>query len=61
MSKRERDVLGYLPGYLQEERYGEVGADDARRQLEQLQKTTDRFVGEVDRVGLVKEQEVLEV
>ena len=44
-----------------EERDGEVGADDARRQLEQLQKTTDRFVGEVDRVGLVKEQEVLEV
>jgi ribosome recycling factor len=44
-----------------EERDGEVGADEARRQLDQLQRTTDRFVGEVDRVGLVKEQEVLEV
>jgi ribosome recycling factor len=44
-----------------EERDGEVGADEAHRQLEALQKTTDRFVGEVDRVGLVKEQEVLEV
>jgi ribosome recycling factor len=44
-----------------EERDGEVGADDARRQLETLQKTTDRFIGEVDRLGQVKEQEVLEV
>ncbi len=44
-----------------EERDGEVGADEARRQLETLQKTTDRYVGEVDRLGQVKEQEVLEV
>ena len=44
-----------------EERDGEVGADEARRQLDLLQRTTDRFVGEVDRVGQVKEQEVLEV
>jgi ribosome recycling factor len=44
-----------------EERDGEVGADDARRQLDALQRTTDRWVGEVDRLGQVKEQEVLEV
>ena len=44
-----------------EERDGEVGADEAHRQLEALQRTTDRFVGEVDRVGQDKEQEVLEV
>jgi ribosome recycling factor len=44
-----------------EERDGEVGADDARRQLEHLQRLTDRFVGDVDRLGGVKEQEVLEV
>jgi ribosome recycling factor len=44
-----------------EEKDGSVGADDARRQLEALQKTTDRFTGEVDRLGGVKEQEVLEV
>jgi ribosome recycling factor len=44
-----------------EERDGDVGADDARRQLEALQRTTDRWVGEVDRLGQVKEQEVLEV
>jgi ribosome recycling factor len=44
-----------------EERDGEVGADESHRQLEALQKTTDRFVAEVDRLGSVKEQEVLEV
>jgi ribosome recycling factor len=53
-----RDVADELK---KEERDGEVGSDDARRQLEALQKTTDRFVGEVDRLGGVKEQEVLEV
>jgi ribosome recycling factor len=44
-----------------EERDGSVGTDDARRQLDQLQKTTDRWIGEVDRVGAAKEQEVMEV
>jgi ribosome recycling factor len=53
-----RDVADDLK---KEEREGEVGADEARRQLETLQKTTDRFVAEVDRLGGVKEQEVLEV
>ena len=38
-----------------------MGADDARRQLDQLQKTTDRWIGEVDRLGEAKEQEVMEV
>jgi ribosome recycling factor len=44
-----------------EERDGAVGADEGRRQLDLLQKTTDRFIAEVDRLGEVKEQEVLEV
>jgi ribosome recycling factor len=44
-----------------EERDGEVGADESRRQLDALQRTTDRFIAEVDRLGEVKEQEVLEV
>jgi ribosome recycling factor len=44
-----------------EERDGTVGTDEARRQLEQLQKTTDRWIGEVDRAGAAKEQEVMEV
>ena len=44
-----------------EERDGTVGADESHRQIEALQKTTDRFIAEVDRLGNVKEQEVLEV
>ena len=40
---------------------GEVGADEEHRLLETLQKTTDRHVADVDRVGAAKEQEVLEV
>jgi len=44
-----------------EERDGTLGADEARRQLEQLQRITDRVVADVDRLGGVKEQEVLEV
>lgn len=43
------------------EREGEVGADDARRLADLLQKTTDRHIAEVDRLGATKEQEVLEV
>jgi len=44
-----------------EERDGELGADEARRELEMLQRLTDRFIAEVDRLGAHKEQEVLEV
>jgi ribosome recycling factor len=44
-----------------EEREGDVGTDESHRLLDQLQKTTDRWVGEVDRVGAAKEQEVMEV
>jgi len=43
------------------ERDGELGADEVHRLLEALQRTTDRHIGEVDRVGGAKEQEVLEV
>lgn len=43
------------------EREGEVGTDENHKLLETLQKTTDRHVAEVDRVGAAKEQEVLEV
>ncbi len=43
------------------ERDGEVGSDEAHRVQESIQKTTDGYIGEVDRVGAAKEQEVLEV
>ena len=44
-----------------EERDGEIGADEAHREMEKLQQLTDRGTAEVDRVGTVKEQEILEV
>ncbi len=44
-----------------EERDGTVGTDESRRFLDQLQKITDRVVGDVDRIGAAKELEVLEV
>jgi ribosome recycling factor len=44
-----------------EEHDGNFGADEGRRELDQLQKITDRHVADVDRVGAAKEQEILEV
>jgi ribosome recycling factor len=44
-----------------EERDGEVGADEAHRQHDQVQRLTDRFIGDVDRLGGAKEEEVLAV
>lgn len=43
------------------EREGELGSDEARREMDTLQKLTDRWTQEVDRVGKHKEQEILEV
>ena len=53
-----RDAVDHLKKLLKD---GEVGADEERRLMDEIQKTTDRHVGEVDRVGAAKEQEVLEV
>jgi ribosome recycling factor len=44
-----------------EERDGTLGTDEARRQVDQLQKITDRVIADVDRLGGAKEQEVMEV
>jgi ribosome recycling factor len=44
-----------------EEREGAIGTDEAHRELEKLQLLTDRWIAEVERVGGVKEQEILEV
>ena len=43
------------------ERDGELGADESRREQEALQKVTDRWTAEVDRVGRHKEQEIMDV
>lgn len=48
-------------GLKKEERDGTLGADEVHRELESLQKLTDRHIADVDRVGAAKEQEVLEV
>ena len=53
-----RDANDHLK---KEERDGTVGSDEGHRQLDLLQKTTDRHIAEVDRRGAAKEQEVLEV
>jgi ribosome recycling factor len=44
-----------------EERDGDIGADEAHREMEKLQQLHDRWIAEVDRVGAVKVQEILEV
>jgi len=43
------------------EKDGELTADDSRRELDSLQKVTDRWTAEVDRVGKHKETEIMEV
>ncbi len=43
------------------ERDGEIGTDESRREQDALQKVTDRWTAEVDRVGKHKEQEIMEV
>jgi ribosome recycling factor len=53
-----RDANDHLK---REERDGDMGTDESHRQTESLQKTTDRHIGEVERRGEAKEQEVLEV
>jgi ribosome recycling factor len=44
-----------------QEREGELGSDDARREQERIEKTTHEWIEEVDRVGKAKEQEIMEV
>ncbi len=55
---RRRDAVAAIK---REERDGLLGSDEAHRELEQLQRVTDRHVAEVDKAGGVKEREVLEV
>jgi ribosome recycling factor len=44
-----------------EEKDGSLGSDAAHRELDQLQKVTDRYISEIDRLGAHKEHEVMEV
>lgn len=40
---------------------GAIGADEARREADQLQRITDKHVADIDRAGAAKEQEIMEV
>ncbi len=44
-----------------QEKAGEIGSDEAHREQEAIEKLTHKWTDEVDRVGTVKEAEVLEV
>jgi ribosome recycling factor len=44
-----------------EEHEGSLGADESRRELEQLQRITDKHIADADHVGAIKEQEIMEV
>ncbi len=55
---RRRDVADEIK---KAERAGDISEDEGRRELDALQKATDRWIAEVDRVGKHKEQEIMEV
>ncbi len=43
------------------EKAGDVSEDDVRRGMEKVQALTDRHVGEIDKMTVAKEQDVLEI
>jgi ribosome recycling factor len=43
------------------EKKKEISEDELKRSTERLQKLTDRYIDEMDKVGKTKEQEILEV
>jgi ribosome recycling factor len=45
----------------EQEKAKEITADDLKRGTDRLQKLTDRFIAELDRVGQAKEQEIMSV
>lgn len=40
---------------------GEITEDDLRRETDEVQKVTDKFIAEIDQVALNKEKEIMEV
>jgi len=43
------------------EKSGDVSEDESRRAQEKVQTVTDRFIGEIDKLLVAKEQEIMEV
>jgi ribosome recycling factor len=44
-----------------QEKHKEISEDELKRSVERLQKLTDRYIDEMDKVGHAKETEILEV
>ncbi|HHY21390.1 MAG TPA: ribosome recycling factor [Bacilli bacterium] len=40
---------------------GEITEDDLRRETDEVQKVTDKFIAEIDQISLDKEKEIMEV
>jgi ribosome recycling factor len=53
-----RDVIADLKERLKKKL---VSQDDERRAQDEVQKLTDRFIGEIDQVLAAKEKEILQV
>lgn len=45
----------------QQQSEGEMSEDDARRQMDEVQKLTDEYIGKIDHLLKAKEEEVMEV
>ena len=45
----------------QSEKKHDISEDESRKGQEEVQKITDKFVAEVDRVAQIKEKDILEV
>ena len=45
----------------EQEKKKEISADDLKRDTDRLQKLTDRYIAELEKVGAAKEQEILSV
>ena len=45
----------------EQEKSKEISADELKRSVDRLQKLTDRYTAEIDKVGQAKEQEILSV
>ena len=44
-----------------QEKKKEISADDLKRDTDRLQKLTDKYIDELEKVGATKEQEILAV
>jgi len=53
-----RDAVNHLRDLLKEK---EISEDDEKRQLDHIQKLTDRFVKEIDEVVAAKDHEIMEL